>query len=82
MSDWQPLYRGEYTRWELPAEKWDGAQIEEDVINIQLHQGQWLALTEKDGFIRRQLTRSEIASVRREFALDDFLPSSQAGDTE
>lgn len=68
----QPDQRdGTYSRWNLSASAWSGAEYGEDCI-IVTHDaatGEWHARTEFNQSTHRDLDDQELASVRAEFNL-------------
>lgn len=72
-TDWMPSGEGDYYRWNLPAEAWSGADNYDETIKIVREAGRWWAQTECDQCTHRDLTQEEIATVRVEFELDQWI---------
>lgn len=69
-TNWQPTERnGDYTRWDLPAHVWSGADFQDETIKITRNGDEWYGVTEVDQCVHRDLDDGEIASVREEFDL-------------
>lgn len=71
-----------YIQWRLPSHMWSDGKYDEQEIHVNLYpDGEWTAHTEFEQNIQRDLDEDEVASVRVEFGLDEWIAANKRGAT-